>query len=452
MIVFAFLFLADTVTLEQALHMADNNQPVLAQQRALARAAWARANETRAGLLPQVNAGGTLGFQTLNRPANTAIITSTSTVGTAGSGAPSGAAGAGSGQASTTNPVSPWQIYDSVNANLTASQLIIDGWMTPHRLQAARAAARGQEDTVQANRVQIAYNVRTAFYAVLAQKALLGVAKESIDNIALHLKQVQGFVETGVKSQIDLAQAKTNYANAKVALINAENALYTSKAQLNTAIGIERDLEYEVDDIDPAALPQETMSQSQLLDAALAQRPEVAALKQSIRSAELLVKADYGAWAPTLVAQAGFTEQTGYSEANKQPFHPFVWNFNAQLVLQWNLFNGLLSYEQLKEAKANQDAAMAQLAQQRLQVKLEIDAGWLALRAAQQALMASGEALQSAAEQLHLAQGRYQTGAGSSIELSDAQVAQTAAAAQKVQAVFNLAAARALLQKALGVL
>ena len=38
------------------------------------------------------------------------------------------------------------------------------------------------------------------------------------------------------------------------------------------------------------------------------------------------------------------------------------------------------------------------------------------------------EALESAEDQLHLAEGRYQTGAGSAIELSDAQVAETTAA------------------------
>jgi outer membrane protein len=434
------LAVADTVTLEQALRTADANQPVLEQQRALARAAWARAGETRAGLLPQVTAGGSVTFQTLNHPANT-VISSTGTAGTPGGT---------TSQFQTQTPPSPWQIYDGINANITASQLIIDGWSTPHRWLALKAAARGQEDTVQSNRVLIAYNVRTAFYNVLAQKALLGVAQESLSNIELHLKQTQGYVDTGVKSQIDLAIAKTNYANAKVALINAENALLTSKAQLNTSIGVERDLDYDVAEAGTTPLSQEALSRAQLLDAALAARPEVQSLKEQIHSDELLVKADYGTFAPTLSAQTGFTEQTGYTEANKQPLNPFAWNWNAQLVLQWNLFQGLLSVEQVKEARANREAAQAQLEQERQQVKLDVDQGWLALRAAQQALTASGEALESAEEQLHLAEGRYQTGAGSAIELSDAQVARTTAAAQKVQAVFNVAAARAQVQRALG--
>ena len=56
----------------------------------------------------------------------------------------------------------------------------------------------------------------------------------------------------------------------------------------------------------------------------------------------------------------------------------------------------------------------------------------------------------SAREQLRLAEQRYATGVGSIIELDDAQVAYTTAAAQVVQARYSLASARAQLLAALG--
>jgi outer membrane protein len=65
-------------------------------------------------------------------------------------------------------------------------------------------------------------------------------------------------------------------------------------------------------------------------------------------------------------------------------------------------------------------------------------------------LAAARDALTNAREQLRLAEGRYQVGVGSIIELSDAQVAATAAAAQQVQADYNVSAARAQLLRALG--
>ena len=63
----------------------------------------------------------------------------------------------------------------------------------------------------------------------------------------------------------------------------------------------------------------------------------------------------------------------------------------------------------------------------------------------------SAEALWAQAErQLALATGRYEAGVGNIIELGDAQVSATQARAQRVQAEYNLALARAGLRLQLG--
>ena len=65
-------------------------------------------------------------------------------------------------------------------------------------------------------------------------------------------------------------------------------------------------------------------------------------------------------------------------------------------------------------------------------------------------MTASQEALVNARERLRLAEERYQVGVGSAIELGDAQVALTQAAAQAVQADDQLSTARAQLLRAVG--
>jgi outer membrane protein len=83
-------------------------------------------------------------------------------------------------------------------------------------------------------------------------------------------------------------------------------------------------------------------------------------------------------------------------------------------------------------------------------VRFEVENALLAVRRAKSEIDAAQEALVNAQEQLRLAEGRYQTGVGNIIELGDAQVPVTRAAAQKVQADFDLATARAQLLHALG--
>src|SRR5258708_26645929 len=46
-----------------------------------------------------------------------------------------------------------------------------------------------------------------------------------------HLQQIEGFVKAGTRPDIDLAQARTDAANARVVLIDAQNTYQTSKAR-----------------------------------------------------------------------------------------------------------------------------------------------------------------------------------------------------------------------------
>jgi outer membrane protein len=79
-----------------------------------------------------------------------------------------------------------------------------------------------------------------------------------------------------------------------------------------------------------------------------------------------------------------------------------------------------------------------------------VEQAQLALRGARAVVVAAEEALENARVRLRLAERRYQTGVGSVIELGDAQVALTNAAAQEVVARSNVEIARALLIKAIG--
>jgi outer membrane protein len=126
-----------------------------------------------------------------------------------------------------------------------------------------------------------------------------------------------------------------------------------------------------------------------------------------------------------------------------------TWNWNAGATLTWNLFQGGLTSAQVREAEASTVGLEAQLASLQQQARFELEQARLAVRAAKAALGAAAEALVNARERLRLAEGRYQIGAGSIIELGDAQVALTSAAAQKVQADYTLASARAQLLAAL---
>ena len=413
---------ARVVTLAQAERAALAQQPQMLVARAATGAAEAQADAARAPLLPQVIGTASYTRETGNfapRP---------------------GAIPGGNGQAPTTSLSTT---YDFWSFGLSATQLIYDFGQTYGKYHAASSTAEAQRLGEQVTRLQVVYSVRHAYFTARAAKELVGVARETVDNQQKHLTQVQGFVEVGTQPEVALAQQKAAVANAQVQLITAQNNYETSKAQLNQAAGIAGGTDYEVDNEAVPPVEDEDQPLEALVAKAVAARPELAQIAKQRVAQEQTISATKGGYGPTLSAGAG-ASMVGVALDGLVP------NWNVGLVLAWPFYQGGLTRAQVRVAEAGLENVDAQRSLEVLQVRLDVDTARLAVRAAKATISASDEALASAREQLHLAEQRYATGVGNIIELNDAQVVYTNAAAQSVQARYNLSSARAQLLAALG--
>jgi outer membrane protein len=162
-----------------------------------------------------------------------------------------------------------------------------------------------------------------------------------------------------------------------------------------------------------------------------------------VRAQELVLASIRGAYGPSLFVSTDLSD-------NGPSLNRLVWNWSAQLSLRWNIFQGWVTTAQEREARASLVGLGAQRDLLRQQVRLELEQARLALSGAKAALLATDEAVESARERLRLAEGRYQQGVGNIIEMGDAQLAMTQAAAQQVRARFDVSTARARLLLALG--
>ncbi len=408
------------ITLSDALHQADTNVPALRVAQAQSEVSQAQANEVRAPLLPQLNGTATYQRTTSNyiqRPGaipNTIVVSNTSSGGT----------------------------FNYFNFGLTLSQTLFDG-PTFARWRAAIGNLEATRIAEATARLDAALDVRVAFFNAKATLALTDVARETLANQKRHLEQVKGFVEVGTRPEIDLAQAKTDVANAQVALINSDNNFQVAKATLNQAMGLESDTNYDVGEGTAAPVDVEDADIGEQVELAKHARPELVVFDKQLRAQALTIQASKLGYAPTAVAQTQVS-------AGGVELGNLGWNWNLQVGLTWNLFGGLLTYSQVKEAEAQLKVLAAQRDAASLQIRLELEKGRLAVRAAKATLLAANDALENARILKTLAEGRYRAGVGNAIELSDAVLALANAGGQQVQADFNVAAARAQLLRALG--
>jgi outer membrane protein len=409
---------APVLTLDQAVNTALQRQPSVRQARASTDAAEGRTEQARSGYLPQLN--GTASYQR-----------------TTSNFAPRPGA----------NPTlmpgrKSWETFDFFNFGLSATQLIYDFGQTRGKWRAAEASQEAFKATEQTVAQQVIFGVRRAYYQALAQEDLVRVARENLDNQQKHLTQTEGLVRAGMRPDIDLARVRTDLANARVGLINAESGVDVAKTLLAQAIGVQPG-PMSLRNEESAAISGEDGPVAALVDTALAGRPELASFERAKRAQEASITALKGAYGPSLSATGTATE-VGTSLGGLVP------NAGVGAVLTWPILQGGFTTGQLREARANLANIQAQIDALRLQVEVDVQQAQVAVRGAKAAVVAAEEAVTNGREQLRLAEGRYTGGLGNAIELGDAQVAFTGAAAQGVQARYTLAIARAQLITALG--
>ncbi len=406
--------------LNDAVQAALQNQPQLVQARASASAAEGRVIQARSPLLPQLTpqASWTRSYRALT------------SVATGGTGTTGNVAQCASSTCNT------WRF------GVAGSQTLWDpatwaGWESSQRsAESANASAAATLNTV-------VLNVRTFYFQARATRDLVTVADQTLKNQITHQQQVEGFVRVGTRPEIDLALARLNVANARVQLIGAQNNDRIAKAQLNQAMGLPQGTDYQVAGDELAPIDVEDRPLPVLFDQALASRPEIASFEYARQaSGKALDSARWG-WSPTI----GFNGS--YFKAGPEISALYdSWAFG--FTLTWPLLQGGLTVGRVREAEQNLVASTAALTGERLQVRFDVEQAEATLLGNKESVVAAQDAVDNAREQLRLAEGRYQAGVGTIIELSDAQVQLTNAAAQLVQAQYNLSTARARLLAALG--
>ncbi len=327
------------------------------------------------------------------------------------------------------------------SAQLQATQKIWDFGKTGALVDEAKANATVSQEEVDRVKNVVVLNVKTAYYGLLGAQRLVKVTEASLARSELNLRSARGFFEVGTKPKSDVTKAEVEVAQARVNLIRTTNSVKIAETTLNNALGLSTDLTFQVQDI--LSFEGAKFDLNQLREEAFRNRPELRQARARVVAADAQIRGARNAFFPDLNG----TATIGRSE-NEFPPQNDVWSLGV--TFSWNLFQGFFTQARLRETRANLEATQRNFDTLELQVRLEVEQAWLGMNEAEERIAATAKSVESAEENLRLAQGRYDAGVGTILELTDAQVALTQAQVDQVQALFDHKTARARLDNALG--
>jgi outer membrane protein len=338
------------------------------------------------------------------------------------------------------NPV----VYDRVGSGIAVSQLVTDFGRTKNLVGMAKLQAQAQDQSTETTRAQILLGTSQAYFGVLRAQALLEVAQQTVSARELVSRQVTTLADAKLKSTLDVSFANVNLADAKLQLAQAQNDLQSAQTQLATVMGLPNETAFGLsEEAMPAQLPDRV---SDLIREAIQNRPELAQLRFEQGAAERLAAAEHDLYYPS-VGIIGTMGVAPFAESSVSSRYGAI-GLNVTIPI----FNGGLFKARTEEARLKAQAAAQNLTSEQNLVIRDVRVAWLNATTAYDKLALTRQLLDQAQQALRLARMRYDSGLGSIVELSQAQLNLTSAQIANTSAIFDYQARRVNVDYQTGVL
>lgn len=331
--------------------------------------------------------------------------------------------------------------YDTFDARVRLTQKVFD-WGATRRAQSDEAAARAAVYEERAAREQVAAAAELAYLeAVRAQREVAAATAD--DELAERLLSLaEDRRGQGAATGVDVVRAQARASDASASLLRARVAEREAQLLLKRVAGwpLERELKL-LDDFTAVSSSQPALAPA-LQDAALG-RAEIAAAEEKARAEDLAAKAARGDRAPSVYLAADYA-QSGQLPSNAMN----VGDVGGFVSLP--LFTGGALSGRVAEAESKRREALAQLADVRQQVELDVRTALERLSESAAEVFAAERTLTLASRELAMAQDRYQQGAGDSVELVEAQAELARARAAEVSTLSRYHSSRVNYAAAIG--
>jgi len=340
------------------------------------------------------------------------------------------------------------RLWDRFGQGITVSQLITDSGRTPNLVASSKLEAQASSQIYQATRYDVLLRVNQAYFDVLRAQNLVKVADETVAARQLLADQVAALAQSKLRSLLDVSFADVNLSRAKLMLIQANDTVAQAFAELTRALGLRDQQTYTL--VDEPLPPTPPSDSAALVAQALRERPELAGLRLESESASRFARAERDLSYPTvsLAGAGGFIPYLHQLTTQQVPNEYEGVAVNVQIpIFNGGLFSARRTAAQLKAQAAEQKVRDLEAA-----VARDVRVAWSNSQTAYHQLDVTAELLREATMALDLAQGRYNLGLSSIVELTQAQLNLTQAEVENLSAKYDYQRLYVNLQYAIGAL
>lgn len=303
-------------------------------------------------------------------------------------------------------------------------------------------------EQARSSKIAMVNQVKKGYYGVLLANDSYRVFKESYDNAMENYQDIKRKFEQGTVAEYDLIRADVTVKNSEPNMLQAENALVLAKWQLKALLGMDLDLNIECEG-QLTDFEKDLFGDFLSTDTTLANNTDMKQMSLQAKQLEKTLTMQKFDYLPTL-SLTGLYQWTAMN--NDFKFKDYMWNPYSMIGVSLSIpiFSGGSKFYKIKQTRNSIEQLNLQKEDTRRKLQLAIKQYIDNMNTCIKRFDASQKGVEQAERGYMISQKRYDTGAGTLLEMNDSELALTQAKLNFNQAIYDYMVAKADLEKIIG--
>ena len=380
--------------------------------------------------------------------------------------------------------------YDNaMGLTMKVSEMIWDFGKTTAKIKMAKYDTQAAEYDHKFETLEVIYLVRTNYYKVLSALADLDIFEQNVRIQSLNYDRTKAMFDEGLKSKIDVVNAEVNLSDAKIQLVEGQNALLNAIIDLQDSMFYQDDKQFivtntenfnflkadykkKVETSNDTKVPAPVMKRNsdglvmlssgiehndiiqdyklnpikltkqQAVDKALELRPDLNSDKMLVHVQDESLKAIKRQYAPSITADLSWSY-------NKDE-HSYSSPLQVGAGIDLGSVNPYGIYYQIKEGENMLNIAKHNVNIAKMSIYYEVQDNYINMKIMERKIPLMNTKVKATLENFELADGRYSVGLNNYVELQDALKSYNQAQLKFVESVLLYNIAREALMRSMG--
>lgn len=289
--------------------------------------------------------------------------------------------------------------------------------------------------------------VKVSYFSILKAEKLVGVARQSLEQLKSHLNTARNFFEVGLIPRNDVLQSEVQVANGEQALIRAENGLELARSRFNTVLRRDINAPVRLEDVLTYRSYDRTLEQS--IAAALEGRPEIRGQALRVDQARSQVKLARSDYYPVISA-VGHYERVGDTPGVTGSAFKDGESWYVMGQASWTFWEWGKTKSRVDAGRSRESQSRDHLVHLQDQVTLEVKDAYLLLKEAEKQILVTQKIIEQAQENYRINEERYKEQVSTSTDVLDALTLLTRAKSDYTTALGDYNINQARLERAMG--